>query len=347
MADLEPVLVALSGGMDSAATVLMLRERGFRVTALYMDMFGAQAERERAILTARSLDVELLIEDVSEMFRNEIIHYVLREHQAGRTPAPCSRCNPRIKWNILLAVADRMGIVKVATGHYVRIIKSDGAYWVGRGADPTKDQSYYLWALTPKVLERALTPLGDYTKHEIRAYLSQHGYRAIAGSAESMGVCFLAGTGYADFLAENMELYSGDVVDKEGRVVGRHRGYQLYTVGQKRGFESSVRSGAVMTVDARGNRLIVTDCAEDLYVGQFFLEQWVVSDLDELLSRDDISVMVRGIGRNPQGCCSVSRYDDRLLRVDLRDDRAWALAAGQPAVLYIGERVVAGGIITL
>lgn len=355
------VLVALSGGLDSAAVVLLLREAGYRPRALFLDMLDSPAERERAMATAEALEVELHIEPVADLFRKEIIDYVLSEHAAGRTPAPCSRCNPRVKWRILASVADRLGIWHIATGHYVRVVTSvfggEGHSYFRRGIDPAKDQSYYLWDVPEELVKRAVMPLGDYTKAEVRLILQErYGLAEVAGRRESMGVCFLGGRKYADFLRDSLPegvVRPGSVEDASGRVVGVHEGVPLYTAGQKRGFSlfpcvSNLSVPlAVVGADPQRNVLLV-DEDEALYSRVLFLRDWRAVSGIELLSPlvwPELRVMVRGIGRNPIGGSMLTVLPDGRIRLELSDDRAWALAPGQPIVFYLNDRVVGGGIL--
>lgn len=344
----KQVLVALSGGMDSAAVVTLLREAGYEPRALYLDMLDSESERLKAVHTAKRLAVDLTIESVSELFRREIVDHLLSEHTRGVTPAPCSRCNPMIKWSTTASVADRMGIYHIATGHYVRIKEREGHKYFQRGIDPTKDQSYYLWGVPEHIRHRAITPLGGYTKAEIRNRMSLLGYSEIASQRESMGVCFLDGCGYNEFLHRRLNPSQGDVCLWDGRVVGVHDGYELYTIGQRRGYKllsdwkEQLAGHAVVRIDADTNSLII-GAADQLLSSVLWLENWL---LDEMyMAATPLSVMVRGIGRNPQKSACATIEND-LLRIDLgTDNSAWAAAKGQPVAIYFEDIVVGGGIL--
>lgn len=398
------VLVALSGGLDSAATVIMLREKGFSVQALYIDMLGVQSLRLRAEHIADQLGVVLHVRQVESRFSETIVAQTLAAHQAGHTPSPCSMCNPQIKWGVLCEVADELGIFHVATGHYVQVEE-----FVRCGVDPIKDQSYYLWSLDARVRVRALTPLGGYTKLQVRQYLAAHGYSDISTCAESMSLCFLLhcgkAVGYSDFLKLNLPVIPGDVVDvHSGQVVGRHSGYQLYTVGQKRGFElfacstpvsanasafthghisAHVPAYTVVRVDPVTNALQVTALPAELWSHTLYIRDFVLHELADFSAFSDVAtipasaitemfvdrvqVKVRGLGRNPQGLvvrASVSipasthvstlssasfstsiSHSTLILELDTSFSGAWAVAPGQPAVFYVDDRVVGGGVL--
>lgn len=331
---MSKILVALSGGLDSAAVVLMLRDKGFQIEALYIDMTGSEESRSKAVELAERLDVRLHIENVEHKFRTQIVDFALSEHQCARTPSPCALCNPQIKWSTLVAVADRLGIEKIATGHYVNIVKRGERFFISVGVDPAKDQSYYLWALDQSVLSRAITPLGALFKRDVRTFLAERGFEALASGGESMGLCFLEGQSYNEFIASHLPISPGEVLNVDGEVMGTHDGFQLYTVGQKRGFRAEAR-GEVRSIDHVLNRLVV---GEPLYATDLILTNCVVNTLDA----DRIRVKVRGLGRNPEGYASVEFRGD-CLYVHLIDDKAWAPAAGQPVVLYSDDILIAGG----
>lgn len=347
----DEVLVALSGGLDSAAVVLLLREAGYRPRALFLDMLDSPAARRAAAGTAEMLGVELIVEPCADRFRTEIIDHLLAEHTAGRTPAPCSRCNPRIKWRLLAGAADRLGIHYIATGHYVRtVLHEDGHFYFRRGIDPAKDQSYYLWDVPEHLIERAVLPLGDYTKAEVRHILMErYGLAELAERKESMGVCFLRAQKYSDFLHSRLPTdlcQPGDVVTLSGEIVGRHEGYPLYTAAQKRGFSLfEPASYAVVGIDVARNRVIVGP-DEALHYRTLLLKEWRAVAWTELQAHaQEMRVLVRGIGRNPDGGCRIKMQDDGRLEVSLLKDTAWAVMPGQPVVFYLDNRVVGGGIL--
>ena len=226
-----------------------------------------------------------------------------------------------------------MGIDYIATGHYFNVEECDGRYYVARALDSRKDQSYYLWGLSQEVLRRVVTPMGQKIKSDINP---PH-----ARSKESMGLCFLRGVGYGDFIAQNCPaaLRRGEVVNTLGEVVGTHDGIALYTIGQKRG----VVGGAVVGIDAESNRLIVGE-NRDLYKATLEVIACNIVSEDELLSSPDVQVVVRGFGRNPEGFAKLIEPIEGGYRIVL-DDSAWAPAAGQPVVFYRGNRVLGGGIL--
>lgn len=350
----KDILVALSGGLDSAAAVLFLREAGYRPRALFLDMLDSEEARWQAAEAADVLGVELIVEPCVDLFRQEVIDYVLAGHATGLTPAPCSRCNPRIKWRLLAEAADRLGIFHIATGHYVRtILHNNGYFYFRRGVDSAKDQSYYLWDVPESMIRRAVLPLGNYTKAEVRDILKErYGLTELVRRRESMGVCFLNGETYGEFLRTHLPeelLRTGEVVDLSGKIIGHHEGCPLYTAGQKRGFTlfDDIHKGmAVVGMDIKQNRVIAGP-DEALYRRKMILKEWRSVYPEELFGRaGDLRIRIRGIGRNPEGGCRLQALNDGRLYVILLQDKAWAPMPGQPAVFYLDDRVVGGGILS-
>ena len=335
----EKILLGFSGGIDSCAAAGILRTAGYAVTLAFLDMLGHQEAIDKARRAADSLGLPLKIIDVREAFEREVVAYFVNGYARGETPAPCSRCNPAIKWKYLYETAVASGFDRIATGHYFRI-ERDGAgrSFVRRAADPSKDQSYYLWGVPQRYLRMAIAPLGDRIKSELKGELPE-----TLLARESMGVCFLEGRPYGDFLRERLsDIRPGEIVDRQGRRVGTHEGCVFYTVGQKRGLGQTV-SGPVVAIDAASNR-IVTGSADDLWHRTLFVREAYVPAPERLRNSDTLRIMIRGIGRNPQGRAEIHPTANGMLRIDL-DEPAWAAAPGQPVVFYDRDTVVGGGIL--
>ena len=332
----ESVLLAFSGGMDSRTAARLLLEE-YEVESLTLDTTG-DAD---LLLSAKRYATELGIEhsslDVQAEFRHRIIDYFTDSYAAGRTPAPCTVCNPMIKWRYLIDEADRRGIEHVATGHYFNIERYNNHLYVARADDSRKDQSYYLWGLSQHVLQRALTPMGHVIKDNIRS--------GFMHAKESMGLCFLRGESYRDYIGRTQPALTlkGDVVDTEGRKVGSHAGVAFYTIGQKRGFECELTGVAVVGIDAATNRIIVGKDAE-LYHSTLEINDCNIVDKEEFMQANDVRVVIRGIGRNPQEYMRRAEPSGEGHRIHLNDP-AWAPAAGQPVVFYRQNRVIGGGIV--
>lgn len=340
----KKVLVGISGGVDSAAAVLMLRQRGYEVTGLHLNLYGEPENGELEALSRR-LGIPVHTVDIGRRFEKEIVDWFVGEYMRGNTPSPCTRCNVRIKWQVLAEEADRLGCGLLATGHYCRIAERDGLRFVRQGADLLKDQSYYLWQLPQELLARIVFPLGDHTKQQVRAFMEEQGEHELVGRKESMGVCFLRGEGYETLLRKRVpgigRLADGEIVDRTGAVIGRHKGYPFYTLAQKRGM--GLPPGLCVTgIDSQRNRLTAGPEA-DLYIRSIRLAAWQAPDPARLFASPRLRCKVRGIGRNPEGFCRVVREGDSL-RVET-EHPAWAVAKGQPVVFYEEDRVAGGGIV--
>ena len=328
------VVLGFSGGIDSCTAAERLRDEGYRVVALTINTTNDQKLLETAKAKAQEIGVEWLEYNATERFRREIIDYFISSYANGHTPAPCTLCNTRIKWPILCEVADKLGIHHVATGHYLDIVERNGHLYIAQALDNNKDQSYYLWGVGEEILRRMLTPMRQVLKSDIRENFTN--------KKESMGICFLNGAHYTDFLSsQGAALTSGDVINNKSEVVGRHNGMARYTIGQRRGV--GIPEGMrIVGLDAEHNRLIVGDNSE-LYKQKLYITNCRITNPKELLSAEDITIMIRGIGRNPERPVKVECHGDGYCVTC--DDAAWAPAIGQPLVFYRKNLVIGGGII--
>ena len=338
------VLVGMSGGIDSTATCLMLREQGYDIVGLTMWVWGD--EPADAYQLAGSMGIEHHVVDVREEFRRTIVRYFIDEYRSGRTPNPCVMCNPLFKFRLLMEWADKLGCQFIATGHYVRLEKRNGILYIVAGDDDRKDQSYFLWRLGKDVLRRCLFPLGEYTKMQLRDYLRGKGYTLKAEEGESMEVCFIKGD-YRDFLREHSpeierEIGPGWFVNSEGVKLGQHKGFPYYTIGQRKGLEIALGKPAyVLKINPQKNTVMLGD-AEQLKTRYMLVEQEIFPNEEEFFCSSDLTVRIRYRSRPIP--CEVRRLEDGRLLVHFQEE-ASAIAPGQSAVFYIGRRVVGGAFI--
>ena len=331
---MKSVLLGFSGGMDSTTAARRLRSEGYEVVALTIDTLLSKESIDKAQRIAQELGIEWHLYDARERFKRDIVDYFCQEYASGRTPAPCTRCNTLIKWKILSEFADAMGIEHKATGHYFNIEQRYGRYYVAKGVDPIKHQSYYLRGLEQDTLARALTPMGNIIKSDVRQHFSD--------KRESMGVCFLQGRPYVEFLERaGISMAEGDIVYEDGSRCGRHNGIARYTIGQKRGV-GLTEGYRVIDIDAHRNRIVVGR-AESLLKHKLYVTGCNIVDINELLSSRDITIKIRGLGRNPELAVRISAEGDDL--VVETQDAAYAPAKGQPLVFYRDNLVVGGGIV--
>lgn len=338
------VLVGMSGGIDSTATCLMLKEQGYEIVGLTMWVWGDEPVEARQL--ADSMGIEHYIADERESFRQIIIQNFIDEYRQGRTPNPCVMCNPLFKFRILTEWADKLGCAQVATGHYSRLETREGKIYIVAGDDDKKDQSYFLWRLPQEVLRRCIFPLGIHTKLKVREYLREKGYTLKAEEGESMEVCFIQGD-YRDFLRKyspeiDHEIGPGWFVNSEGVKLGEHKGFPYYTIGQRKGLEIALGKPAyVLKINPQKNTVMLGD-VEQLKAEYMLAEQENLVDEKEVFESNELTVRIRY--RSKPIPCSVRRLDDGRLLVHFLAE-ASAVAPGQSAVFYVGKRVVGGSFI--
>lgn len=339
------VVVGMSGGVDSFVAAMLLRRSGYEVIGVCLQLWGG--ERDGGVeRLCRAAGIPLEYHDGCRLLETEVVEPFVREYAAGRTPSPCCLCNRGVKWRLLAEVADRCGAERVATGHYVGIVEEGGNCYFRRGRDGVKDQSYFLWGVPQAVLRRALTPLGDYTKEEVKALAVELGYPEVARKRESMGVCFLAGRNYRDFVVERtgMACREGEVRDRQGRLIGRHPGVLNYTVGQKQGVPPAGGEAMYVAEIRAAENLVVADRKAGLWRGELFVEQLAMVCPADLFG-EGVSVRIRGLGLNPGGYIRAERLageEGVLVRLA---EPAWAVAPGQPVAFYRGDVLLGGGIV--
>ncbi|MFW5657142.1 MAG: tRNA 2-thiouridine(34) synthase MnmA [Bacteroidota bacterium] len=346
------VLTGMSGGIDSTVTVILLQQMGYEVIGATLHLFDhpyGSGSMEKIKEIASSLNIVHTIIDKRPYFRESIVAGFIDDYLQGETPSICIRCNPVMKFPALLEAAKKMHCDYIATGHYVRVVQECNAYWLYRGKDAIKDQSYFLWRLSQNILKKWITPLGGLTKDETRSIAIKKGFSAISNNKESMGVCFLQNKNYRDFLQVHApealkRIGEGTIINEAGTIIGKHKGFPFYTIGQKQGLALNTGGKpAVININPKTNTL-TTGPEDKLYTNSFLLKDHMLRIPLEELTNTGISVWVRGIGRNPKlPPQSVTRQGD-YLKVTL-NDKAWAMAPGQPVVFYKGDKVVGGGIV--
>jgi tRNA-uridine 2-sulfurtransferase len=347
------VLVAMSGGVDSAVAALLERERGAEVVGVTLKLWadpqtdGAKACcSPEAVLGARSLAHSLgiphLTLDLEEEFRRRVVAEFVSGYAAGSTPNPCIACNGEVRIAAMVDLAGRLGATHLVTGHYARIVEDDDGPLLAAASDRKKDQSYMLAALPPALLERVRFPLTDLTKPEVREIAARHDL-AVARKPESQDLCFLSGQGKADFLRRHGGLREreGDVLDRTGRAIGRHRGHHNFTVGQRRGIRVSAEEPLyVLATDAAANTVTVGTRRE--------LLARTVELRGAVLHRDGSAVdAVRLRYRSqpvPAAVSATGTGSRPSLTIELGEDFAGA-SPGQTAVLLAGEAIVGHGTI--
>jgi tRNA-specific 2-thiouridylase len=347
----ESVVVGMSGGVDSAAAARILCEQGYRVSGVTLRFYCyartagsprpccSDALLRRARRLCAKLGIDHHVVDVEKRFEETVVRDFVEGYRAGRTPNPCILCNEKVKFPALAKAADRLGFEWIATGHYAGLVPSRrGAPLLAAAVDRAKDQSYFLYRVPVKLLRRTLLPLGGMLKESVKAASSRFGPGG-EGQRESQDVCFLPDGDVRRFLGERIGLTPGDIVDRAGRVLGRHDGAHLYTIGQRKGLRvAGGRPLYVSAIDARRN-IVVLGPREEVLAGGALCAHLRLRSGD--LS-GGLSAKVR-YGRAPARVARAERRG-RLLEVIFREPQ-WAVTPGQSLVLYRDGLVIGGGII--
>ena len=259
------ILMAMSGGIDSSVAAIELRRQGYELKGVTFTQLTLDSP---AVAEARKMADDMGFEhhtlDMRREFHDSVICNFIDEYLHGRTPNPCVQCNSNIKWGMLQKFADEMGCFYIATGHYAQIeCTPEGRYFIRKGADEHKDQSYFLWRLTQENLSRTLFPLGKYTKTEVRQIALDNGYEQLSKKGESQEICFIPDNDYRNFLRTNVRDYDkkykkGDFIDINGKVLGKHQGFPNYTIGQRKGLGIALGEPMyVVRIDAEKNQVVL------------------------------------------------------------------------------------------
>jgi tRNA-specific 2-thiouridylase len=351
------VAVAMSGGVDSSVTAALLKDQGYEVIGISMRVWdptaffaGRECEAQTccspddvrdAGRIADQLGIPFYVVNFEEAFRSLVVDDFVSEYYRGRTPNPCARCNRLVKFGLLLDKAVELGADSMATGHYARIEQGeDGFHHLLKGVDPKKDQSYFLFGLTQAQLSRSLFPLGALTKPEVRELANRYGLR-VAEKKESQEICFIPDDDYVRFIEAEQDpgRLSGDIVTREGTVVGRHKGTHRYTVGQRRGLGIAWREPLyVLAVDAVRRRVIVGPREELCHSG---LE---AADMNWIMPapKEELVTTCRIRYRHQPVPCRVVPLADNRVTVHF-DAPEKSITPGQAVVFYDGDRVLGGG----
>ena len=335
------VMVAMSGGVDSSVAAALLKEAGYEVDGVYLRLWPDHSREETVRnleRTCQLLDIPLHKLDLEADFQQLVIDYFCQEYHLGHTPNPCIACNQHIKFGLLLKWVLGTGADYLATGHYAQVKRSPGGYQLLKAIDPNKDQSYFLYTLGQGQLKHLLLPLGNLRKAEVRRLAERLGLPA-SSTHDSQDVCFIPDNDYRSFIARHISLAAGDIVNAEGKILGRHGGLARYTVGQRQGLRLNKRL-YVIRLDASSNRLVVGTrdqlLSSSLSAGRL---SWVSGKAPE--SPGNITARVRY--RSPRVATGLYPRDSRV-EVQLSTPQL-AIAPGQAIVFYEGDAVLGGGVI--
>ncbi|MTI89692.1 MAG: tRNA 2-thiouridine(34) synthase MnmA [Balneolaceae bacterium] len=355
------VLVAMSGGVDSSVAAVMLKEQGYEVIGITMKTWdyhrsGGNSDKETGCCTVESMNdarhiavnygFKHFIVDIRDEFGDWVIDRFVDDYLGGRTPNPCVLCNTHIKWAALLRRADNLGCDYIATGHYANVRKENGRYVISRGLDRNKDQSYALWGVAQKHLERTIFPLGSYSKPEIRQIAEDHGLLNVANKPDSYEICFVPDDDYRRFLRDRVpgleeKVSGGKFVDQDGNEVGEHEGYPFYTIGQRRGLNLALGKPVYVTnIDPVTNIITIGEkkdlVSSTLVAGELNLVKYARVPKEKM----EVTGAIR---YNDEGAIGyLTQTGEDKIKVHFPAGRE-AITPGQAIVCYEDNDVVAGG----
>ena len=340
----KKVAVAMSGGVDSSLTAVLLKEKNFEVVGVTMLLFGEENQNfiRDAKIVAEKIGMEHFVADFREDFKNDVENYFVEEYLKGRTPNPCVRCNKKIKFGKLFDFAKNLGADFFSTGHYARIIFEDERFKLKKAADEKKDQSYVLYNLTAEKLSKIILPLGDFSKNEVRL-LAEKFNLPVAQKKDSQEICFVPNDDYKNFLksfAPKSDAFKiGKIVDTSEKILGTHEGFANYTIGQRKGLGIAAENPLyVVKLDVAKRRVIVGSNAET------FSKSLTTENVHWIYAPKFPARLQCKIRYGPRVAdCTVENVGE-FLKVNF-DEPQRAVTTGQSVVFYDGEEVLGGGVI--
>ena len=348
---MKKVVIGLSGGVDSSVAAWLLKKEGYEVIGVTMQTWedGNSDYRENSVIAdakrvADALGIPHHVVHFHKEFKCHVMDYFVDEYLHGRTPNPCVVCNRYVKWEAMLNYADSVGAEYIATGHYAQIEKlENGRYAIRNAVTQTKDQTYALYGLSQRQLERTLMPVGRFTKDDIRKMADEAGI-PVASKPDSQEICFIPDNDYAKFIKEYGagEVKEGNFVNTKGEVLGRHKGIIHYTIGQRKGLNISLGKPAfVLEIRPVTNEVVLGD-NEELFTKTLHAKYL------NFMAVEDIEGEVETFGKiryNHRGTpCKIRRIGEDLLECEF-EESVRAVTPGQALVLYDGPYILGGGII--
>ena len=352
----EKIVIAMSGGVDSSVAAALLKQRGREVVGISLQLWNYSADSTERFGTCCSLDdlgdarrvadevgIPFYILNMEKEFKEEVVDYFVSEYLKARTPIPCTLCNQRLKFDHLISRAEEFGYERVATGHYAMIAKDNatGRFAVKRGVDRSRDQSYFLFNLSQEQLSRLEFPLGATDKKEVRDIARELGFK-VAEKPESREICFVPDNDYASFIERRVSkenFCEGNIVNNDGEILGRHRGYPAFTIGQRKGLNIGglKEPHYVISIDSCKNEVTVGP-QKDLYRSQFFVDKvnWYLPKKESFESQVQIRYRHNG------STAIVTPLPSERARVEFSEPQL-SVTPGQSAVFYVDDFIVGGG----
>ncbi|MGM0629295.1 MAG: tRNA 2-thiouridine(34) synthase MnmA [Patescibacteria group bacterium] len=353
----KTVYVGMSGGVDSSLSASLLKERGYNVVGVFIDIWQPEFiectsadDKRDAMRVCSHIGIPFKTFEAGEEYREKVVDYMVQEYRAGRTPNPDIMCNRYIKFGLFYKWAVKNGADLVATGHYARVGEREddtGEFQLLKGTDPNKDQSYFLWAVSSDVFSRVIFPIGDMQKDKVRE-LAEDRELPTAKKKDSQGVCFLGKVDIKTFLSRYIPPKKGDVLNEKGEVIGFHDGAWFYTIGQRHGFSVEKKKNDdgpfyVIEKNVSENTLVVSKSPKEHSAKKVKLckENWIPEKAFFEHHGDDVFCMTR-YRQKLQDCNFFSAESGTEVHFS---EPQYGLASGQSLVIYKGERCLGGGII--
>lgn len=356
--DKKTVVVGMSGGVDSSVTALILKNQGYNVIGVTMQIWkdddefkleegcGSIAAVEDARRVANVLGIPYYVMNYRSKFREKVMDYFADEYLHARTPNPCNACNRYVKWEALLEKCKELGADYIATGHYARIDKLDnGRYAIKNSKTAEKDQTYALYNLTQEQLSKTILPLGDFTKPEIRAMAEEAGL-PVAHKADSMEICFVPDKDYASFIERYTGKKSepGNFVDEEGKILGKHKGLIHYTIGQRRGLGLPMGERVFVSKLCPETNEVIISKGDAVFSNVVKISNLNFMGVGDISSTDGDRFIGKIRYAHKGAACTAVRTGEDEITVTF-DDNVRAATKGQSLVLYKDDYVAAGGTI--
>lgn len=354
----KQVVVGMSGGVDSSVAAYLLQEQGYEVQCVFMknwededDEFYCSSEEDYsdAIQVCDLLDLPLHSVNFSKEYRENVFKYFLEEYKSGRTPNPDVLCNKEIKFKFFMEYALNLGAEAIATGHYSQIIKMNNDFYLYKGIDKNKDQSYFLYLLGQEELSKSIFPLGNMTKTNVRALAKKLNFPN-SDKKDSTGICFIGERDFKAFLKQYLPAQPGDIVTTDGKIIGQHDGLMYYTLGQRKGIGIGGGYGIteepwyVVKKDLDNNNLVIGQghdhpglYSKNLTAGQL---HWITSVPSKLPFECTAKIRYR----QKDQACTITGIENGIVNITFTENQ-FAPTPGQSVVFYDGEQCLGGGII--